>query len=369
MIESIEIQGLRGIRQGKVEGLAPLTVLLGPSGGGKSTLLEALLMATSSDPLQAIGRSVWRRPELTRGARWLFWRGGHDSLGIRLEAKGGAGTRVSVLSIRVGEDYLPRFEGLPKEKELRPWTGIYLEDGQGGEVGRVAFSATNLYLPHHLSQPAGGAKVVDAEVRMVDQRIGVLRPPLHTLRTATLERGRDCLSAATSVIQRVIPAVTGLDVATEADIPVLHLVFPDRSVPVAVAGDGVESLVRLALELTGRAGGTVLVEEPEAHQHMRAIVQSAEVIAECVRAGTQIILSTHSLELLDALLWHFARDLGRFAVFRLVLGDDGTLAARRVAGERVAVLRGDLESDLRRPRSTPEFSAKASMTGTSGLVC
>src|SRR5580704_18693644 len=41
MITSLDIQNLRGIRQGKLDGLRPLTILLGPNGCGKSTVLEA----------------------------------------------------------------------------------------------------------------------------------------------------------------------------------------------------------------------------------------------------------------------------------------------------------------------------------------
>ncbi|HEY4116985.1 MAG TPA: AAA family ATPase [Byssovorax sp.] len=74
MIQSIEIQRLRGIREGKVEGLAPLTVLVGPSGAGKSTVLDALLILFSRSPGDAVGRVIRRRAELTQGAPWLFHR-------------------------------------------------------------------------------------------------------------------------------------------------------------------------------------------------------------------------------------------------------------------------------------------------------
>lgn len=62
MITSIEIQGLRGIRGGKIEGLAPVTVLIGPNGCGKTTVLEALGVAcagSSSAPTTTGSRSTF----------------------------------------------------------------------------------------------------------------------------------------------------------------------------------------------------------------------------------------------------------------------------------------------------------------------
>ncbi len=41
MIVSLEIKGLRGIREGRIEGLRALTIFVGPNGCGKSTVLEA----------------------------------------------------------------------------------------------------------------------------------------------------------------------------------------------------------------------------------------------------------------------------------------------------------------------------------------
>ncbi|MCH7878919.1 MAG: Hsp70 family protein [candidate division Zixibacteria bacterium] len=74
MISSVEIKNFRGIREGKLEGLAPLTVLVGPNGSGKSTILDALLIGASPAPGDAIGRAVRRHQWTQDGARWLFWR-------------------------------------------------------------------------------------------------------------------------------------------------------------------------------------------------------------------------------------------------------------------------------------------------------
>ncbi len=49
MINSIEIKNFRGINDGKLEKLTPLTILVGANGCGKSTVLQSLLLGASSD--------------------------------------------------------------------------------------------------------------------------------------------------------------------------------------------------------------------------------------------------------------------------------------------------------------------------------
>lgn len=50
MIHTVEIRGLRGIREGTLNQLTPLVVLVGPNACGKSTVLEALFMGASNTP-------------------------------------------------------------------------------------------------------------------------------------------------------------------------------------------------------------------------------------------------------------------------------------------------------------------------------
>ena len=45
-----------------------------------------------------------------------------------------------------------------------------------------------------------------------------------------------------------------------------------------------------------------MLEEPEVHEHPAAMRQSARAILAAIRRDIQIILSTHSVELIDALL-------------------------------------------------------------------
>jgi predicted ATPase len=77
VITQVRIESLRGIRTGLVEGLEPLSVLVGPNNSGKSTVLDALLIGAHPVPRAGIGHVVRRRGTVERGVRWLFWRSGN----------------------------------------------------------------------------------------------------------------------------------------------------------------------------------------------------------------------------------------------------------------------------------------------------
>ena len=66
-------------------------------------------------------------------------------------------------------------------------------------------------------------------------------------------------------------------------------------IPLGLAPSGVREslLLALLLSLPG-APLYVLVEEPEAHLHPRAVVKLAELIAKAVNGGKRVVISTHS---------------------------------------------------------------------------
>ncbi len=341
MIRSVEIMGLRGIQEGKLEDLTPLVVLVGPNGSGKSTILDALLIGANPNPGDAIGRSVRRRLGVSRGARWLLWRGGKgDETEIRVTTHKGA-WRECLLSL---DPAVPE-----KEQMARIWCDV-LDKGASGQQRdiegnhrvHVNFSPGNSYSSGELFIALEGVP----DVSLIEAHESEPQAPLHQLYTKTVEQGRR--KEARAIIAEVVPGVSDIEILTEGDSPIIYLVYEDYSVPAALAGDGIQSLLRLSLELASRPDGVVLLEEPEVHQHPGAIRQSARAILAAIRRGIQIVITTHSLELIDALLAE-ARDdeeLEKLAVYRLQL-KEGCLRSHCVPGPDVAFARTQIGDDLR----------------------
>ncbi|WP_242688079.1 AAA family ATPase [Alienimonas californiensis] len=142
------------------------------------------------------------------------------------------------------------------------------------------------------------------------------------------------------------PAVDRVEVLTDGDVPVLHFGWPGGSLPVAYQGEGVHAAFRIGLSLTALSGGVALLEEPEAHLHPAAMVLVAKAIINAVRSGTQVVLTTHSLEFIDRLVDEVGDDAELLTLFTVWL-NDGRLMSARHDGDEVRFARGEIAEDLR----------------------
>lgn len=324
MIRGVKIQHLRGIREGELAELSPLTVLVGPNSAGKSTILDALFIGAFPKTEIAVGMVVKRRQGARQGARWLFWRGDEQGKPV-VELASEAGTRRCELSMR----------NPPNE------IVCVIGSSRGGTV----FKSDNSFAPIH------GGFAVDlpvkdiTEVRLVEPREGGVSTPMHDLYSRAVQTGHR--AALKDLISAVVPGLQSIEILTEGGEPVLHLVLEDYSVPAGLLGDGVQALLRQSFELAAKPGGVVLLEEPEVHEHPSAIAQTAKAIVTSVRRGVQVILTTHSLELIDALLAEMTgEDVDKLSVYRLKL-DGGKLLYSRLSGAMVQLAREDIGDDLR----------------------
>jgi energy-coupling factor transporter ATP-binding protein EcfA2 len=330
VIRSVEIKGLRGIREGILTDLSPLVVLVGPNGSGKSTVIEAILIAAGPVTAEAIVEVVRRHEAGGSGPRWLLWKAG--AVGP---------TEVKVMSEKVSRRCSLELDRGKPENETVITFRVYHNNSHVGD-GWVR-GVKNKY---ENCSSFGYYPVEDVpEVHLVEAYPTDFQRPLHELYTRAVQNGRR--KEATGIIVDVFPGVSNVEILTEQGEPILHLVFADYSVPATLAGDGIQSLLRLSLELAASGGGVALLEEPEVHQHPGAIRQSARAIMAAVRRHIQVVLTTHSLELIDALLAESSdQDLTRLSLYRLQL-QGGVLKSSRLPGPDIAFSRAEIEDDLR----------------------
>ena len=309
-------------------------------------MLDALLIAASASPGDAIGRVIKRRAELRGGAAWLFANGRSEAT-IKL-----TGIQRGVLIKRSEPER--DLVSLLESRTVSP-VGLRAEvSGRfGALVANVVVDVANEYRFHPGGETREAIERFQSEIdaRLIEPSAGANHAPLHRVYSEATRGGG--LAYAIDLLREVIDGLVDLRVLTfedeAGDTPILHLDFGTHTVPVAGAGSGVYALVRLALELAAVRSGLALIEEPEVHQHPRALHQSARVLHAAAARGVQVVLSTHSLDLIDSLVASADGEAGleRLRVVRIARTKDGELRSSVYAGREVAEARDAVGEDLR----------------------
>jgi hypothetical protein len=125
--------------------------------------------------------------------------------------------------------------------------------------------------------------------------------------------------------------------------------------PAIMAGDGFKKLLLVAGDIAADQSGLVLIEEPETHLHVGALGLLSKLLWQAVKAAEpkQIFITTHSLELIDALFGAERAELDRAVVYRLSLardaGEEGALSRPAARGGSAAPHLGVREERGRDP--------------------
>ena len=282
MITNITLENFKCFRQVSINPKL-LTVLIGPNGTGKSSILQALLLLKQSvgeDQLQFDGEFLNFGDPGDILPNFLL-----PSLPIRFGIEGTfAGAEFQ---------YFDVFSPVPSASN-------------GEEV------------PRHLDE----LQVLFDQLRFVPAARGLVRP-YYALGDDHQEQislagglGAQEEQLATNLaytrfveeyLSEALMKVTGIGIRAETVPPRLVEVSslaPSGAVNIVAEGFGSNALVQLLHQLlTADEGATVLIEEPEIHLHPKAQADLAEVLAETAKAeDKQIIMTTHSEHLLSRLL-------------------------------------------------------------------
>ncbi|MBN1607802.1 MAG: ATP-binding protein [Polyangiaceae bacterium] len=222
-----------------------------------------------------------------------------------------------------------------------PSAGPLEANGGSKPLSVTALAANNRFLPLDNDRGLGELPATT----FLEPGVGRV---LHDVYTDAVRRGAQ--EAIVAAGRELLPGLVRFEILTDEGIPWLSAVFGNSVVPVALVGDGIHVLLRLLFELLAAEGGTCLLEEPEIHQHPASLAQTAVAIVEAVRRGTQVIISTHSLDLIDRILATLTpsetTDESFCQLVRVCL-DNGELRTRLMAAADAARRRGELEEDLR----------------------
>ncbi|MCC6053097.1 MAG: AAA family ATPase [Desulfurococcaceae archaeon] len=313
MIESLAIENLRGIRKLNVSGLTDVNIFIGRNGAGKSTILEAIYLASAFfsklDPLRdrskldyvverRTGRGSWQRN------RDILWYAKNTSEDITI-----------VLKFRTGSTL--KFKVLYET----PWGEIPLLLEVPEEVARKAGisppSGSVYLLEKKLVELMGRTiRILSYDYREYDSIVSVLEEEAMYLRgVAFLDSRLDVKSVEQRVWRSILdkrldkvvvdlireeyePSVEGISYKPSGDGFVMSILLPYTSVEIDGLGDGARMAVFYASILALLSDTGVLIEDPEIHQHPGGLVTLLKFTLKMAKEKKlQLFITTHSLEL------------------------------------------------------------------------
>jgi hypothetical protein len=307
-LESLSIERYRGIREGRLDRLTDVNILVGRNNCGKSTVVEAimrLVLGQNADLLRRTFDTIWSEIRREPGSSPSIWYRQDQSTKIVLEG-----------SFRDSKH-------AARDKDLRLILEIPPSSASASQTRVIPGGITQSDIAE-FSKGVFLFRPLDA----VNARIEAI------LWVGLLSNRRD------KVLTRTLNSIFGLRAEGFQLLPDnrLMVMFEEHSLPLDVQGDGTRGAFRALVCLTMVKGTMFLMEEPECHQHPESLERFAKAVCSLARENeVQLVISTHSTECVGSFLRAAAECGSESAVFHLTLAD-GHQEARRLDPETVKTL-------------------------------
>lgn len=350
-VSGVRLRGFRGVREGVVEGLDDFTILVGRNGAGKSTVLDAVYLASawldSGDSVRRIskydyvvrrrgGRGAWNT------SREVLWYGMDTERDVTIGlALGDGGVEAEfVVRYDLGPIWL-RIDGfkdsLSSFLSRKGITGKSLVRLEGSVARIVEYpSKRSMNVPRNsvmnwLRESMPGLVEALGNVLLIDGYL-LSRPALVEEHSWTKVLARRLDKEVVRVLREEFEVeAEGLTYAPVGGSNVLMVQLRDTSVRIDDLGDGARLATLILLTVLASRPKLLLLEEPETKMHPRGLkVLTQAVLKIAKKQGTQVIATTHSLEFVKIGL-RVAENLGiNASIIHLDRSADGLLTARKL---------------------------------------
>ncbi|OJT17427.1 hypothetical protein BO221_45790 [Archangium sp. Cb G35] len=369
--DTLTIHRLRGLQDVELTGLGRVNLLVGGNDSGKTSVLEALsLYCNPLNPVDWVWVASRRDPLMSAFGpysellRWLFpHKGETQETGeghLYISATGRGDVRRVQASYRELRGVRPRTAGLrhsrsphevgERELELsreRRGARIQLQiETSSADVPPPELTSFTIWDEEQVVSADGDFShwvVPVRDVRPVDQWLGsVSVEAFSEIRLSGLEESVGAL------LREIDPRILGLEVLAPRGEAVLYLKDSVAGlVPLSMYGDGIRRTLLLALALPQVKGGVLLIDELETAIHVSALGKVFRwMLAACKQYDVQVFATTHSLEVVDAILGADDTREEDIVGFRLER-TEGRTSARRFGEDLLKRMRYERGLDVR----------------------
>lgn len=354
MITSVKVKGYRAIKNCKLEDLSRINIFIGRNNSGKSSVLEALYLASaafqSSEPLGRYPNKTYylldRRSR--RGLKWgqakeTLWHRYNTANPIELELKF---LDANMLKIRLfdssAEPYI-EIDGeliessfqVPQSQNLLAVPSAILFDPDSGR--RLGIGKDGVHTCMH----AFGAdlRAFMRDFMFVDTSL------IHRMEDVEKALWNDLLKdRLDKLVTQVLKQGYDMDVEDVTYVPYgkiyqLAAKLPKTTVRVDDLGDGARySMIIIMIAALAR-NTALLFEELENHQHPGGLAKTLEMLLTLVvQNNIQVFASTHSIEFLRLVKKIASEKKIDLATFFLERDKAGNVESRRISPQDTDIL-------------------------------
>jgi len=346
VLKRLEIERFRGVRNLVLDELAPVTILTGRNGCGKTTVLEAVfLLCGLSNATLVFSLAAFRGVPAIAGADTAFrvllpdlLEGGTASLAGESEARDGNGRlALEIVGItapmRAGPSTEPQAQLVGLEFRARSRSGerkgsVRWEPAPVGpgapvlEFGPMRFEG----VPGIRTETPDNPDRLSA--RYVRPQPHAVMPELHTLLTGILQRR--AMRRVLDLVSLIAPNVTEIHPLVEVGQPAIYVnTGAERLFPAQILGGGFINLLQLATFMCDDASQLLLIDELEDGLHYTVVPALAEaVVVFAKERQKQFLIATHSRDVVAAFGQAAGQDPELVTFFKLYRHGDSTMAAR-----------------------------------------
>jgi predicted ATPase len=308
MLTSLSVHNLKRFRHLSIS-LRPLTVLTGLNGGGKTSVIQALLLTQQArggdTQIESVHLNGPHGLQLGEASDVLH----HDAdpsegISVTLTDDGGGThqwefTTQSERSLNLGVARRPTTPPAPFRGSGRTFLYLCAERfGPRDSQGVSSADVTDLHPGHQGEFVAQVLATLDRE-QVAERR---LHPNSNTdggTITTLLQQSEWWLSSI------VCPVTLAADWAPQSNVAILRYGVPGRPlerIRPANSGFGITyALPVIVAALLAPRGGLLLIENPEAHLHPAGQSAMGALLARAASDGVQVIVETHSDHVINGL--------------------------------------------------------------------
>lgn len=361
--KSIHIERFRRLENLRLDDLGSVNLLVGKNNSGKTSVLEAL--AVASNPLSGmqwieVGRERELKSARTPILEVLGWFFPHEQSPPDIDYQGRAALQVTLMDDRVVdiEAEYKEFQQIPLN--IEPEEATEYEDVEPSE-----FAATlEVRLAHKNWQPVNQKQQILHEFsgrNFRDAGSGSRMVPCQVVTPVSHRTSRQLLAGVDEILNaRMKPEVIRLLQLLAPDVEDIEIRSPQGRgaviylyhlktgyVPLAVEGDGMRRALAFASACVQARGGVLLLDEVETALHPEALAGVFRFLVNiCRELGVQLFVTTHSLEAVDAMLDSVGDDVSGLVAYHLPARDSNQ-TVYRLGGKSIRSMRSEGGVDLR----------------------